>query len=550
MPQKTASSLRFREKMSGWFAAGEPQDLDRSSFETDLSIEAKDFGASPSLGFSATGEARAPALSPDSIHVIAGTLQWLVDDPSEVDARRIVYRLKLSCGDRRRFFFEGFKRLHEGLPRDFLAEMSTLYFTVYAGDNASAPVAGTGVLRSSPKDILRALASIRAPGIFQVGQIKTLAQLGRSEAGALLSLYGGPVAPLQYADAAAPPRQKRPLRAPRPEIHYFNTVDGVELRLMRYQGGSKGPVILTHGIGVSSLIFRIDTIETNLVEFLTARGFDVWALDYRGSIELAAHNLQFSADDVAAYDYPAAVERVKTLTGASGVQMVVHCFGSVSFFMAMLKGLQGVRSAVSSQVAMHLATAPITELKCGLYIPEVFDAIGMKSLSAFISSGANWKGKLDEAALRFYPTPENQLCTSPVCHRITFLYSQVFEHEQLNAATHGALDEMFGAVNIRAFEHLSRMVRTGHIVTAEGKNDYLPCVERLAIPIAFISGGNNRCFLPESTQRTYDLLCEKNGRALYTRTVAPRYGHADSILGKNAARDVYPAIARHLEETA
>lgn len=515
-----------------------------------LVISARNAGSSPSTDFSVTGEAHSSALSPDPARVTEGALQWLVEDPSTVDARLIIYRLRLVCSDRRRFFFEGFKRLREGLPDDLLPEMSTLYFTVYAGADASAPVAGTGVLRSSPKDILRALASLRAHGVLQPGQIEALARLGRSEAEALLSLYGGPVAPPRYADAAAPPRQKRPLRAPEPEIHYFNTADGVELRLMRYQGGTKGPVILTHGIGVSSLIFRIDTIETNLVEFLAARGFDVWALDYRGSIELAAHNLQFSADDVAAYDYPAAVEKVKTLTGASSVQMVVHCFGSVSFFMAMLKGLKGVRSAVSSQVATHLVTAPITEVKCGLYIPEVFDALGMKSLSAFIASGAGWQGKLDEAALRFYPMPEDQLCTSPVCHRITFLYSQVFEHEQLNAATHRALGEMFGGANIRAFEHLSRMVRVGHIVTAEGKNDYLPHAERLAIPIAFISGGNNRCFLPESTQRTYELLCGKNGRHLYARTVVPRYGHADSILGKNAARDVYPAIARHLEETA
>ena len=151
--------------------------------------------------------------------------------------------------------------------------------------------------------------------------------------------------------------------------------------------------------------------------------------------------------------------------------------------------------------------------------------------------------------MRFYPMPENQLCTNPVCHRITFMYSQVFQHQELNDATHAALHEMFGATNIRAFAHLARMVRTGHIVTASGENAYLPHIERLAIPIAFISGGENRCFLPESTKITYDLLCKKNGKNLYTRSVIPHYGHADSILGKNAARDVYPAIARHLEMT-
>lgn len=356
-------------------------------------------------------------------------------------------------------------------------------------------------------------------------------------------------APAEFWNPAAPPRPKRPLRAPEPELHYFNTEDGIQLRLTRFRAGRKGPVMLSHGIGVSSLIFRTDTVETNLVEFLSARGFDVWALDYRGSIELAAHNTLFSADEVAAFDYPAAVREIRTQTGAASIQAVVHCFGSVSFFMAMLAGLDGVRSVVSSQVAAHLVTAPITELKCGAYIPEALGGLGVRRLNAFVSSATGWRGRLTEAALRFYPLPANQLCQNPVCHRLSFMYSQIFEHQRLSRLTHSALHEMFGATNIRAFSHLARMVRTDHLVTAEGRNDYMPQAERLAIPIAFVHGGENRCFLPESTGRTYRWLCERNGARLYSRTMITGYGHADSILGEHAARDVYPVIAQHLETT-
>ena len=41
-----------------------------------------------------------------------------------------------------------------------------------------------------------------------------------------------------------------------------------ELRLTRFEGGKKGPVVMFHGAGVSSGIYSLDTIETNLVEFL------------------------------------------------------------------------------------------------------------------------------------------------------------------------------------------------------------------------------------------------------------------------------------------
>ena len=80
------------------------------------------------------------------------------------------------------------------------------------------------------------------------------------------------------------------------------------LRLTRYQGGAKGPVMLVHGLGVSSLAFSTDLIDTNLTEYLYAHGYDVWLLDFRSSIELPYAETQYTADDIAIYDYPAAVQ--------------------------------------------------------------------------------------------------------------------------------------------------------------------------------------------------------------------------------------------------
>lgn len=104
--------------------------------------------------------------------------------------------------------------------------------------------------------------------------------------------------------------------------------------------------------------------------------------------------------------------------------------------------------------------------------------------------------------------------------------------------------------NIAAFEHLSTMVRAEQVVTHEGDDPYLPHLDRLALPIRFIHGAENSCYLPESTKRTYDRLVEAHGEALYSRTVIPEYGHIDCIFGRRAAEDVYPHILEHLEETA
>jgi cholesterol oxidase len=86
-------------------------------------------------------------------------------------------------------------------------------------------------------------------------------------------------------------------------------------------------------------------------------------------------------------------------------------------------------------------------------------------------------------------------------------------------------------------------------VNFEGNDIYLPHLDRLAIPITFIHGAKNECFLPESTEITLHDLSEANGSSLYKRQVIRGYGHIDCIFGKEAVRDVFPFILEHLEAT-
>lgn len=352
-----------------------------------------------------------------------------------------------------------------------------------------------------------------------------------------------------FFTSSQPPRPKRALRAPAPTLHPFKTSDGLDLLLTRYRGGDKGPVMLVHGLGVSSLIFSIDTIDTNLLEHLLEKGFDVWLLDYRSSIGLPAAHTQYSADAIAKDDLPRAVEEVCKVTESKGIQVIAHCYGGTTFTMAMLAGMQGVRSAVISQISAHVNTPPLVGFKAGLRTPEALEKIGIWSLNASPAKPERLSDHLLDAALRLYPVEFEEQCSSNVCRRITFMYSLLYEHDQLNDETHGALGDMFGEATMTAFDGLTKMVRAGHVVDANGFDVYLSHLDRLAIPIRFIHGAENQCYLPESTARTMAALQSRNDPALYSRVVVPNYGHIDCIFGKNAARDVYPHITEHLENT-
>lgn len=352
-----------------------------------------------------------------------------------------------------------------------------------------------------------------------------------------------------FFSSSAPPRHHRRLRVPTPTQHPFKTSDNLELLLTRYQGGSKGPVLLIHGLGVASSMFRVDTIDTNLLEFMVAHGYDVWLLDYRSSISLPAAFTQYNSDMIAKYDHPRAVEEVCRLTGAQSIQVVAHCYGALTFTMALLTGLQGVRSVVLSQVSAHVMTPPLMGFKARLHTPETLEKLGIGTVDASPGASAGWSDHLIDAALRLYPVEFEEQCLSTVCRRITFIYSLLYEHDQLNEATHDTLGELFGEASVTTFKGLTQMIRRKQIVDDQGGDTYLPHLDRMALPVRFIHGAENACYLPESTELTFKALRERNDPSLYSRVVIPEYGHIDCIFGKSAAHDVYPHIVEHLEAT-
>ncbi|MEX0789568.1 MAG: esterase, partial [Actinomycetota bacterium] len=63
---------------------------------------------------------------------------------------------------------------------------------------------------------------------------------------------------------------------------------------------------------------------------------------------------------------------------------------------------------------------------------------------------------------------------------------------------------------------------------------------------AFLAGGQNLCFLPESQERTFDYF-DSNRSGYHTFYRAPEYGHLDVFMGKDAARDVFPWILKELQ---
>jgi cholesterol oxidase len=492
------------------------------------------------------GTINARALSPRPIRVTHGTFELLTQDPDDPRARRMTYRMPMTTEGGHHFFLHGFKHVRDDKGLDLWPDTSTLFVTIHEGLDDRGPVVGRGVLRILPKDFATQMRTFKITNAGSlVRRLKAAADFGRFFAGALYDTYGGVLARRSVLDPNAAPRSLRELRTEPPEMYFFTTDDGVSLRMLRYEGAG-APVLLVHGIGMSGRVFSTDMVDTNLVEYLHEAGHDVWVLDHRTSVDLEASVAAVNADQVAKFDLPAAVATVREATGAAEIDVVAQGFGALTLHMALIEGLQGVRSAVCLQMGLHLLTPPMARFKSGLHLPEVLKAFGKQSLTARTEM-EGWQSRIFDTALRMVPAEES--CTNPVCRRLTFMYGPMYEHEQLNRAVHDGVHELFGVTSLSAFEQLARMVRLGHAVRTDGAS-YLHDLDRLAIPITYLHGEKNRCFLPSSTQATVDALAKANGAEHYRRVVIADYGDIDCIIGKHAARDVFPLILAHLRSPA
>ncbi|KVU66444.1 esterase [Burkholderia ubonensis] len=346
-------------------------------------------------------------------------------------------------------------------------------------------------------------------------------------------------------------RSKKGAPMPKEEVVAFRADDGHGCNLVHVLGAgrpTKPPVLLVHGAGVRANIFRPPN-NTTFIDALIDEGYDVWLENWRASIDLPP--CEWTLDDAALYDHPAAVRKVVELTGAPSIKAVVHCQGSTSFMLSAVGGLvPQVDTIVSNAVSLHPQVSTISHLKGRYALPVV------GAMTDYLDPrwGEHATGVVPNL-LKGLVLLTHHECANGVCRFSSFTYGTGFpvlwRHENLSDAVHDWIRQEFAQVPISFFRQMTRCLDAGHLVSKLPGLQADPTAQppKTQARFAFIAGELNDCFKWQSQQATFDWF-ERHRPNYHELHVLGGYGHLDVFIGKHAARDVFPVMlaalaARH-----
>ncbi len=325
----------------------------------------------------------------------------------------------------------------------------------------------------------------------------------------------------------------------------FESLDGFKCNLKHFisPNPTKGPVLLVHGAGVSSNIFNPPS-ENNLVHMLAREGYDVWLENWRGSINLEPN--EWDLDQVAKNDHPVAVEKIVKLTGVKEVKAIIHCQGSTSFMISAALGLlPQVNLIISNAVSLHPVIPKFSEFKLNALLPVVGKFFNYLNPQWGLEA-PDFKSSL----IRKFVKATHWEKDTTVGKMVSFTYGSGFpalwELENLDQKTKEWIQYEFAHVPLSFFRHIRDCVKQG-VLSPSGNSEFNYNVDplRTNARIVLFGGQKNKCFLPESQQKTFEYL-ERVKPGYHKLYLMENYSHLDMFFGKNAHKDVFPLMIDEL----
>jgi len=576
MTNTNKTSFEFTEEMKGYLSLGQTAfedgykqgKEDNHYFMFHLTIQSDDldtFLESDAHQSAAIGYVEGDLIG-GRRNVDKGVFNLFVDS-ADADRKQMLYRLFFTDANGQALTLSGRKQIQNNVGPDLWADTTTLFTNLFKGHveadkEAKAKVYATGLLYIEVMDFAKQLTTIRASGETLTDRLHAVERFGGFFLGALWEVYKPSLTPKMGSfEREISLFTLEGVKDAEISTHPFTTADRLGLSLLRFKRAvSDDVVVLVPGLTAASDMFIMPE-HYNLTSYLLDHGFsDVWTLDgrisNRYSYNLHRHN--YNVDDLALYDMPAAIATVRAAVGPSArIHVISHCFGALAFTMGLFgKAVTGVRSLIANGVALTPCVPLPAKIK--LYLgPLAADYIlGVDYLNPY------WRrepglgaGKLLAMAISAF----HHECDSPECHMLSFMWGWgfpvLYKHENLHDVTHRRCGDLFGGCSVNYYRHVLKMVNANNTAVKYLNNEpryrslpdnYFQHAAEIDTPCLFVAGQDNALF------RNSNIVCHQRLEQIvpgrHELHLFPDYGHADVIMGKNAAQDIFPRFVEFLNK--
>ena len=583
MNNKQPVSVAFTEDMKGFFSPGltdskigfeKGEEVGRAiMFHLTITIPDIDFFCiDPNEQGTADGYIESEALG-GRCKVEGGVFRLFVDasdEPAHADVKNMRYQLGFVDGNGNPKTLSGHKTVRDDGLKNAWRDTSTLYFTILDGHvdmDSDGEVDGAGILHILPVDFAHQMTTFKTTGPSFLARAVGMEKFFKLFAGTLWAVYGPHLRksePELWSNRDIALYTLEGVNNAEITTHYIKTTDMLTLSMLRMKRAPcKNVVVLLHGLSTSTDMFIMPE-HYNLVNYLHDNGYtDVFSFDWRGSMRHTydlfpnTHNM----DDVALYDHPAAMAEIRRIVGQdTRIHVIAHCVGSVTFNMSLFAGLVDADSVISNSVSLNLVVSSWSRIKLTLAPILVLYLLRFPNLNprwATLPGPGLPQGKLLAKAISAF----HRECDVPACAMLSFMWGDghpaIYRHENMMDVTHRRVGDLFGAVSVNYYRHISKCVRAGYTTKFEPENPrydalpnkYMENAKNVDTPILYVSGDHNNVF-PNANKTTYDTLNRLHPDNNFEFKSLPGYGHQDPFMGKNVANDVFPVFLEFLQRNS
>ncbi|MFN6572653.1 GMC family oxidoreductase [Dendronalium sp. ChiSLP03b] len=194
--------IQFTETMRGYFSTQVKDDYQRALQQgkkdnsplqftlTVISDDLEDLLNDIDHTAKIVGTVTAPAIAAEPLTVTDGIFNLFVKEQDKAKTRQMRYDLHMTTKAGQKYYFEGFKEIHDDPGFDLWSDTTTLYITIYEGDSNKNSVVGKGILKIQPADFIKQMTTLKVTNaLSRAESLQAIDRFSRFFVGTLSELY-------------------------------------------------------------------------------------------------------------------------------------------------------------------------------------------------------------------------------------------------------------------------------------------------------------------------------------------------------------------------